>query len=151
MRAAGEDRQVGRAAGRDPVPGRATVTAAHSFLSRPNSRSTALQAGEPWALRREDVDALGGVVHVRQTVKRDVAGRETVDMYDARSARRRTARPGRSACRAGCATCWLRSRHSPLPAQARSTRVFHTASGMSVYHTVFMRRAFGPAEAALPS
>jgi hypothetical protein len=80
MRAAGEDRQVGRAAGRDPVPGRATVTAAHSFLSRPNSRSTALQAGEPWALRREDVDALGGVVHVRQTVKRDVAGRETVDM-----------------------------------------------------------------------
>jgi hypothetical protein len=29
--------------------------------------------------------------------------------------------------------------------------VFHTASGKAVYHTVFMRGVFGPAEAALPA
>jgi hypothetical protein len=38
-----------------------------------------------WALRHKDVDALRGVVHVRQTVKPDVArrdaGRATVDMF----------------------------------------------------------------------
>jgi hypothetical protein len=29
--------------------------------------------------------------------------------------------------------------------------VFHTASGKAVYHTVFTRGVFGPAEAALPA
>jgi integrase len=40
------------------------------------SRSTALRTGKLWALRRKDVDQLRGVLHVRQTVKRDVASRD---------------------------------------------------------------------------
>jgi hypothetical protein len=36
----------------------------------------------------------------------------------------------------------------PAPGAGPEHTVFHTASGKAVYHTVFMRRAFGPAEAA---
>lgn len=69
---------------------------AHSFLSRPELALAALRAGELWALRRKDVDPLRGVLHVRQTVKRDVASRDadraTVTRTGARSAGPRTAR-----------------------------------------------------------
>ncbi len=47
--------------------------------------NTGMRAGELWALRRKDVDLLRGVIHLRQTVKRDTAApdapKATVDGY----------------------------------------------------------------------
>ncbi len=39
----------------------------------------------------------------------------------------------------------------PAPGAGPEHTVFHTASGTAVYHTVFVRRVFGPAKAALPA
>jgi hypothetical protein len=84
--------------------------------------------------------SLRGVLHVRQTVKRDVASRDadraTVDMYG-----REVGPPKNGKARTISLPRWLRdmlAEHltQPAPGAGPEHKVFHTASGTAAYHTV---------------
>ena len=112
--------------------------------------NTGMRAGEVWGLRRMDVDPLRGVIHIRQTVKRDTAApdapRETVDMYG-----REVGPPKNGKTRTisvGKLTGEMLAAHltTPTPGPVGpKAAVFHTKEGHAVRHGVFMRKVFGPA------
>lgn len=111
---------------------------------------TGLRAGELWALRRMDVDPLRGVLHVRQTVKRDVASKDadpaTVDSYG-----REVGPPKNGRARTITLPKHLRdmlaehlTESSPGGAGPEAM-VFHWHDGAAVRHPAFMRLVWGPA------
>lgn len=117
---------------------------------------TGLRAGELWGLRRMDVDLLRGVLHVRQTVKRDTAAADadprTVDRYDREVGPPKNGRP-----RTISLPKHLRdmlAAHLTEPTKGHTGpdgMVFHTPGGRAVRHTLFMRTVFRPVVAvALP-
>ncbi|HEX4436678.1 MAG TPA: tyrosine-type recombinase/integrase [Solirubrobacteraceae bacterium] len=118
--------------------------------------NTGMRAGELWALRRRDVDLLRGVIHLRQSVKRDTAAedapKKTVDAYG-----REVGPPKSGKARnitLGQATKDMLAEHltKPVPGGAGpDAAVFLTPTGKAIRHTVFMRRVFGKALKALPA
>ncbi len=118
--------------------------------------NTGMRAGELWALRRKDVDLLKGVIHVRQTVKRDTAAEDappkTVDAYG-----REVGPPKSGKARVitlGQATKNMLADHltKPVPGGAGpDTLVFLTPGGRAVRHGLWMRKMFAPAVKQLPA
>jgi integrase len=118
--------------------------------------NTGMRAGELWALRRKDVDLLRGVIHVRQTVKRDTAApdapKNTVDAYGRevgppKSGKQRVITLGKQ-------TRDLLQEHlaSPSPGGAGpDALVFVTPGGRAIRHGLFMRTEFRLALKNLPA
>jgi integrase len=118
--------------------------------------NTGMRAGEVWALRRKDVDLLRGVIHIRQTVKRDTAAPdappETVDMYGREVGPPKNGKP--RTITLGKTTRKMLSDHltASTPGDVGpDAAVFLTKEGHAVRHTLFMRKVFGPAKAPLPA
>jgi integrase len=110
---------------------------------------TGLRAGELWGLRRMDVDLLRGVLHVRQTVKRDTAQPDagaSADRYG-----REVGPPKNGKPRTITLPPFLRvmlNEHLTAPSPGGSgpdAMVFQTPGGRAVRHTWFMNRVFRPA------
>jgi integrase len=121
--------------------------------------NTGMRAGELWALRRQDVDLLRGVIHVRQCVKRDTADPTappaTVDAYG-----REVGPPKSGKARQitlGKQTRDMLNDHLTRPAPggagqtAADSLVFLTPGGRAVRHVLFMHKVFRPALKALPA
>jgi integrase len=112
--------------------------------------NTGMRAGELWALRRKDVDLLRGVIHIRETVKRDTAAEDTppdaVDVYGREVGPPKNGKP--RTITIGKATRKMLSTHLTTPAPGGTgpdAAVFHTQTGQAVRHGVFMREVFKPA------
>lgn len=119
--------------------------------------NTGMRASELWALRRKDVDLLRGVIHIRQTVKRDTAAEDApqqdIDIYGREVGPPKNGKPRTIAI--GKATCAMLNAHLTTPAPGGTgpdAAVFHTETGCAVRHGVFMRVVFKPAlTQALPT
>jgi integrase len=118
--------------------------------------NTGMRAGELWALRRKDVDLPKGVLHVRQTVKRDTAAPDappkTVDQYGREVGPPKNGKP--RTITLGQATKKMLAEHylaSPPGGNTPDAAVFLTPGGRAVRHTLFMRKVFGPARKKLPA
>lgn len=117
---------------------------------------TGMRAGELWALRRQDVDLLRGVIHVRQTVKRQVARPDadpkTVDRYGREVGPPKNGRPRTISLPRHLRDMLTAHLTAPtLGGTGPDAAVFHTPTGKAVHHTVFMRLIFRPAvKAKLP-
>jgi integrase len=112
--------------------------------------NTGMRASELWALRRKDVDLLRGVIHIRQTVKRDTAAEDAppdaIDIYGREVGPPKNGKPRTIAI--GKATRRMLSTHLTTPAPGGTgpdAAVFHTETGCAVRHGVFMRVVFKPA------
>jgi integrase len=117
---------------------------------------TGLRAGELWALRRRDVDLLRGVLHVRQTVKRDTAALnadpKTVDAYGREVGSPKNGRPRTITLPASLKAMLTDHLMTPDPGgTGPDAMVFHTPGGKAVRHTLFMRTEFRTALAVLPA
>jgi hypothetical protein len=115
-----------------------------------------MRAGEVWGLRRMDVDPLRGVIHIRQTVKRDTAAPdappETVDMYGREVGPPKNGKP--RTISVGKLTGEMLASHLTTPGPGGvgpEAAVFHTKEGCAVRHGVFMGKVFRRALKELPA
>ena len=129
---------------------------AHYRVAIPLAANAGIRAGELWALRRRDVDLLRGVLHVRQTVKRDTAAPDappdTVDRYGREVGPPKNGRP--RTITLGKATGDLLTAHLLAPAAGGTgpdALVFQTPGGRAVRHVLFIRKVFRPALKSLPT